>query len=98
MKLITEKYEIEYIDSYVNGLEVEWFKLRMGSVTIDIEYSHDRKEIISYGVDTDARVIESNERDGEDVSYVYAEDEVLKCFKYAQYEIKNVCSFMLDLM
>lgn len=98
MKLITEKYTIEYIDAYVNGIEVNWFKVTINGVVIDIEYSKERKEIISYGVDTDSRVIESNERDGEDVTYVYAEAEALQCFKYAMYEIKNVCNFMMDLI
>ena len=98
MKLITEKYTIEYIDAYVNGIEVNWFKVKIGNVILDIEYSRERKEIISYGIDTDSRVIESNDKDGEDVSYIYEEAEAIKCFEYAIYEIKNVCNFMMDLM
>lgn len=97
MKLITNKYEIEYMDSFENGIEVDWFKLKIGSVVIDIEYSQEIKEIISYGVDIDSRVIESNDRDGEDVSYYYAEAEAIKCFEYAMYEIKDVCEFMMKL-
>lgn len=98
MKLINDRYEIEYIDSYINGIEVDWFKVKIGNVILDIEYSQEQKDIITCGINRESRVIESNDKDGEDVSYIYEEANTLECFKYARYEIKKVCDFMIDLM
>ena len=98
MKLMTKNYTIEYIDSYVDGVKVNWFKVTIGRVVIDVEYSQESKDIMSRGIDTGYRVSESNDRDGEDVSYVYEENEALTLFEYAKYEIKKVCDFMLELV
>jgi len=92
MKLITNRYEIEYKDTYINGIEVDWFQVKIGGILIDVEYSHKKNEIISYGVDSDSRT----EKD--DKIYIQLKDEAVRNLEYALYEIKTVCKMMMDII
>lgn len=85
MKLMTEKYTIEYKYAYENGVEVQLFDVMINDVSIYIEYSYEQNAIITIGVN-------SVDLDKDDV------DNALELCEYAEFELKNVCRFMLDLI
>lgn len=94
MKLETNKYTIKYIDTYnEGGYESNNFEIIIGCVHILIDYSKNDHQIVSTQILTEYR----EDLGIDDLSYIYAEDEAMDRLRYAEYEIKNVCKFMLDL-
>lgn len=94
MKLETNKYTIEYLDSYTEGgYTSNMFEVIIGKVHIYVDYCSEEHQISSTQIITEYR----EDLGPNDVSYIYEEDEAMDRFKYAEYEIKNVCKFMLDL-
>jgi hypothetical protein len=81
MKLTTNRYEIEYIDSYVNGEDLDVFKVKILDTVFEVSYSRESHEICCYSV-----LVQGKEK------------VALQLLDYADYELKNVCRFMLDLV
>ena len=88
MRLITNKYELNYVDTYENGIMVDGFQVIIEGVYVDIEYSRETNEIVSLGVMND-----ENEDVCEDTK-----ERAIDLVQYMSFEIRTACKFLLDIM
>lgn len=88
MRLITNKYELNYVDTYENGIMVDGFQVIIEGVYVDIEYSRETNEIVSLGAMND-----ENEDVCEDTK-----ERAIDLVQYMSFEIRTACKFLLDIM